>query len=139
MDHDGGCHCGNLRLRLHLTQGPADNALRSCTCSFCRSHATRTVSDPQGRIEIWSRDWSQVQRYRFGSATADFLICRYCGVYIGAVCDTPQGTRAVTNVNCLADRAAFTGEPARPNHDGEETEARIARRARNWTPAVVHA
>jgi len=138
VEHDGGCHCGNLRLRLRLTRPPADNATRSCACSFCRAHATRTVSDPQGRVEIWSSDWSRVERYRFSTGTADFLLCKTCGVYIGAVCETEQGTRAVTNVNSLTDRAAFASASSFPNHDEEPVEARIARRTSNWTPAVLH-
>jgi hypothetical protein len=138
MEHDGGCHCGNLHLRLRLTRPPADNATRSCACSFCRAHATRTVSDPEGEVEIWSRDWSRVERYRFASGTADYLLCKTCGVYIGAVCDTEHGTRAVINVNSLADRASFPPASSFPDHDGEPTGARIARRSANWTPAVVH-
>ncbi len=138
MEHGGGCHCGNLRLRLHLTRPPTEYATRSCSCSFCRAHATRTVSDPLGRVEIRASDWSRVERYRFGSGTADFLLCRTCGVYIGAVCETATGARAVTNVNSLTDRAAFPPASSFPNHDEEAVEARLARRAANWTPAVVH-
>ena len=139
MEHDGGCHCGNLRLRLRLTRPPEANATRSCACSFCRAHATRTLSDPAGHADIGARDWSQVQRYRFASGTADFLLCKTCGVYIGAVCDTPDGTRAVINVNSLADRAAFPPASSFPDHDNEPVEARIGRRAANWTPATIHA
>jgi hypothetical protein len=138
MAHEGGCHCGNLRLRLHLTRSPAEYATRSCSCSFCRAHATRTVSDPGGRVEIQADDWSRVERYRFGSGTADFLLCRTCGVYIGALCETTQGPRAVTNVNSLADRAAFPPASSFPDHDEEPVEARLSRRAANWTPAVIH-
>ncbi len=138
MDHTGGCHCGNLRVQLRLTQPPAEYRIRSCRCSFCRAHATRTVSDPAGLFEVWAADWSLVEPYRFGSRTADFLICRRCGVYIGAVCETEAGLRAVTNTNALEDRDAFTQEPARPDHEGEATEARLARRAANWTPTVLH-
>jgi hypothetical protein len=79
-----------------------------------------------------------VKRYRFASGTADYLICKVCGVYIGAVCETAQGTRAVTNVNSLADRAAFPPVSSFPDHDEEPVEARIARRTANWTPAIVH-
>jgi hypothetical protein len=138
MEHEGGCHCGNLRVRVRLTRPPADNPLRSCACSFCRGHATRTVSDPAGLFQVWAQDWALVEQYRFGSQTADYLVCRRCGIYIGAVCETAAGTRAVVNTNSLADRAAFTGEPARPDYDGEDTAARLARRAANWTPAVLH-
>ncbi|HEY1934698.1 MAG TPA: hypothetical protein VGG99_22045 [Acetobacteraceae bacterium] len=138
MEFDGGCHCGNLRVHLRLTRPPTQAALRSCSCSFCRAHATRTVSDPAGLFEVWANDWSLVEPYRFGSRTADYLVCCRCGVYIGAVCDTPAGTRAVVNTNSLAERAVFTQEPARPDYDGEETAARLARRAANWTPTVLH-
>jgi hypothetical protein len=136
--HHGGCHCGNLRLRLSLSQPPEETALRACLCSFCRAHGTRTASDPRGSAAIEAEDWSLVEPYRFGSGTAEFLICRRCGVYLGAICETASGTRAVINTNCLDDRAAFTREPAPVDHDGENTENRLARRAANWTPATIH-
>ena len=138
MEHRGGCHCGNLRLKLRLSQAPEEVRLRACGCSFCRAHATRTTSDPAGSVEIWAADWSLVESYRFGSATAEFLICRRCGVYIGAACDTAEGARAVINTHALDDRARFTGSPAPVDHDGEALADRLARRARNWTPAVIH-
>ncbi len=138
MEFAGGCHCGNLRVHLRLTLPPTEAALRSCRCSFCRAHATRTVSDPHGMFEVWADDWSDVEPYRFGTRTADYLVCRRCGVYIGAVGETPAGLRAVVNTNSLVGRDAFTQAPARPDHDGEETPARLARRAANWTPAVLH-
>ena len=52
MEHRGGCHCGNLRLTLRLTQEPGEVRLRACGCSFCRRHNTRTASDPNGAVEI---------------------------------------------------------------------------------------
>jgi hypothetical protein len=135
--HRGGCHCGSLKLSLRLSQLPQDTRLRACGCSFCRAHNTRTASDPHGSVEIWAEDWSLVQHYRFGSGTAEFLICRRCGVYIGAVCETAVGLRAVVNTNCLTDRAAFTRAPISVDHDDEATEDRLARRAGNWTPASI--
>jgi hypothetical protein len=137
-EHRGGCHCGNLRLTLRLSQPPAEIRLRACGCSFCRAHNTRTASDPHGSVDIWADDWSLVQSYRFGSSTAEFVICRRCGVYIGALGDTETGTRAVINTTCLDDRAAFAREPVPIDHDGEATDDRLARRAANWTPATVH-
>jgi hypothetical protein len=138
MLHSGGCHCANIHVALRLSQPPAEMKLRSCSCAFCRAHATRTLSDREGVAEITADDWSQVERYRFGSRTADYLLCRRCGVYIGAVCETSAGLRAVVNVNCLDDRAAFTQTPAAPDYDGEATDARLERRATNWMPAVVN-
>ena len=138
MEHIGSCHCGNLRVRLVLTRPAADNAVRACTCGFCRAHGTRTVSDPAGLFEVWADDWSLVEPYRFGSRTADYLVCRRCGVYVGAVSDTDAGPRAVVNTNNLADRAAFTRAPEPTDRDGESTAERMARRATTWTPTVLH-
>lgn len=137
MEHHGGCHCGVLRVRLRLAAAAAEQPVRSCACSFCRSHGTRTVSDPVGQADIWA-DWSLVAKYRFGSRTADYLLCRQCGVYVGAVCDTSTGRRAVINTLCLNDRATFVREAVHPDYDSEPVEARLARRALNWTPVVMH-
>ena len=137
MMHNGGCHCGNISVQVSLSRAPDQMPLRSCSCSFCRSHGTRTLSDRDGSAEITASDWARVERYRFGSATADYLLCRRCGVYVGALCETKSGLRAVINVNCLNDRAAFIQPPAAPDYDGESTEARLDRRAANWMPAFI--
>jgi hypothetical protein len=52
MEHRGGCHCGNLRLNLRLSQAPEHTRLRACGCSFCRAHSARTTSEPKGSVEI---------------------------------------------------------------------------------------
>jgi hypothetical protein len=137
MLHTGGCHCGNISVKLRLSRSPEQMPLRSCSCSFCRAHGTRTVSDRDGLVEIAASDWALVERYRFGSRTADYVVCRRCGVYVGAVCATSAGLRAVVNVNCLDERAAFTQTPSAPDYDGESTDKRLDRRATNWMPAVV--
>jgi hypothetical protein len=137
MEHQGGCHCGNLRVHLRLSKPPAEMRIRSCACSFCRSHGTRTVSDPGGLAALSASDWSLVEKYRFGSRTADYLLCRRCGVYVGAVCETPSGRRAVINTLCLEDRAAFAQDATRPDYDGEAADARQSRREANWMPLVT--
>jgi len=137
MDHPGGCHCGNIHVRLRLSARPEDNALRACTCSFCRSHNPRMLSDPQGLVEVWADDWSLVENYRFGTRTCDFLICRRCGVFVAAVSETAMGARAVVNVNCLTDREQFTSAPVFHTFDGETTATRSSRRSANWMPAMI--
>jgi hypothetical protein len=101
-------------------------------------HGTRTVSDPDGSFEMWARDWSLVEPYRFGTKTADYLICRKCGAYIAAVCETPSGTRAVVNINCFDDRAEYSQPPYGTDYEGEISEARLSRRAAKWMPAIIH-
>jgi len=138
VDYQGGCHCGNLQIEMRLTRPAEELRLRSCACSFCRSHGTRTVSDPVGHADLWATDWSLVSKYRFGSRTADYLLCRRCGVYVGAVCDTPSGRRAVINTLSLGDRVAFEQQAKQPDYDGEAIDARLARREANWMPVTLH-
>jgi len=59
-------------------------------------------------------------------------------VYVGAVCETPAGRRAVINTRCLEDRTAFVQEAAHPDYDGEAVKARLKRRGLNWTPVTLH-
>jgi hypothetical protein len=139
MDHLGACHCGNIHVRLRLTSRPEDTPIRGCTCSFCRSHSPRMVSDPEGLFEFEADDWSLVERYRFGTRTCDFLICRRCGVFLAAVGEMTEGVRAVVNVNCLNDRASFTSVPTMHEFQGETIESRLSRRATNWMPAILSA
>jgi hypothetical protein len=134
---DGGCHCGNITLRFETAKPPAAFAVRACGCSFCRRHQTRTVADPDGRMSIAARDPGNLSRYRFGLKTTDFLVCRACGVYLGAVYRDPDGAWALVNTPVLAARAEF-GQPATPtDHDAETEPARRARRKSTWTPVTV--
>ena len=137
MEHSGACHCGNIHVRLRLSKPPEDIPLRACTCSFCRSHSPRIVSDLDGIFEVWTDDWSLVENYRFGTRACDFLICRRCGVFVAAVSETTAGARAVVNVNCLDDRNRFTSVPVVHDFTGETNETRSARHAANWMPAIV--
>ncbi len=84
-----------------------------------------------------ARATSEVSRYRFALRTADFLVCRTCGVYVAAVCTIDDATFGTLNVNVLEARAAFTQAPARVDYDAETVAERIARRRRAWTPTVV--
>jgi hypothetical protein len=120
-----------------LSQPPAESPLRACTCSFCRSHSPRIIADREGLSEGWANDWALVENYRFGTRTCDFLICRHRGVFIAAVTQTAEGTRAVVNANGLSDRERFTSAPVVHNVEGETSETRSARHAANWMPAII--
>lgn len=131
----GGCHCGALEVTVALSRAPEETKVRACACSFCRAHGARTATDPEGMVVLRARDPALVGRYRFGLATADFLVCRRCGVYVAAVIDAGDGARATVNVNALAEAARFTREAAAVDYGDETAEARRGRRAAAWTPA----
>lgn len=138
MRLDGRCHCGKIEVAFHTAQPPESLQLRECGCTFCRRHGSTAVTDPAGTLELHLRDPNEVSRYRFGLRTADFLVCRTCGVFVAAVCTVYGATYATLNANVLDRREAFTRAPAPVQYDVEDAAARIARRRRTWTPATVH-
>ena len=133
----GGCHCGNLRLTLETLRDPGELTVRACSCSFCRRHGVRTVSDPAGRVEFVVGDPAQLSRYRFGLGTAQFLVCRACGVYVGAVIVEAGAAYAIVNINVLEAPEVFAASTVPVSYDGETSAERRARRRARWTPATV--
>jgi len=129
----GACHCGNLSYELH-TRTPLDAVrARACDCSFCRMHAARNWSDPDGAAIVRIRDVRQLQRYRFGMRTADFLLCTVCGAYLGAVLSA--GDKSWSTVNLRLSDLEVEEDGA--SYGSENTADRIARRQRAWTPTRV--
>jgi hypothetical protein len=134
----GSCHCGNLEAVFETPSAPEDLVVRSCGCSFCRRHGARCVSDPAGAVRIVVHDPALLLRYGFGLRTADFLVCRRCGVYLGAVMAAERAV-ATINVNTFDPPHPFERAGV-PMDYGRETEReRRNRRAAGWTPAVVDA
>lgn len=80
---EGACHCGNVHADIELARAPETYSPRACDCDFCRQHGAAYFSDPQGALRIGVRDAQLLGRYRQGSAIADCLFCRRCGVLIG--------------------------------------------------------
>ncbi|MCC5622821.1 hypothetical protein LC574_16450 [Nostoc sp. CHAB 5715] len=133
----GGCHCGNLKLIFNSTQTPNQLAVRTCACSFCRKHGTRSTSDPNGNLQIQIMNPEQVIRYRFGMHTADFLICGCCGVYVAALMQPEtQQSFATINVNALDCAHLVSQDSVTVDYDGETMQSRQERRLRAWTPVV---
>ncbi len=133
----GACHCGAIRVELDTARAPAELPVRVCGCSFCAKHRPRYTSDPSGRLRFIARADARLSRYRFGLRLADFLVCATCGVFVGALEGGP-GARGVLNLAVLDRAAELTAEPIEfAAYDSEDVEARRARRARTWTPAVL--
>lgn len=133
----GGCHCGNLTLEMESDRALEDIPLRTCGCSFCVAQGAVYTSDPEGFVRFRARDPARVSRYRFGHGTAEFLICRDCGVYLGVVMSEEGEACAVVNVKACAAPERFVGTPARMDFDGESVDGRLSRRRAKWTPASI--
>jgi hypothetical protein len=133
--YPGACHCGDIELRLESDKTPSELGLRADTCSFCKKHGALYTADPAGEVCVALRHPGVAERYRFGTRTAEFLVCKTCGVFTAAYVSEPG--LAVVNVNVLEARTDFLSSPILlADFDGESTEERLLRRRARWTPVV---
>lgn len=74
--------------------------------------------------------------YRFGTGTADFFVCKRCGIVPLVVSQIENSLFAVVNVNTFDALDAFTLSNVPTDFDGEETADRLSRRKQNWIQHV---
>ena len=132
--YEGACHCGAIEFTYEASRGPRSWSVRACQCAFCRGHGALTTSDPEGAVRFRYVFPDRLRRYRFALRTADFLICRECGMYVGAVMMTGAGAVATINVNLLRDRPRGLASARAVNYKDESLEDRRNRRREHWTP-----
>ena len=106
----GGCHCGNIGVEVQLAAPPRTYRPRACDCDFCRKHGAAYVSDSKGQLAVRIKDERERSTYRQGSGQAEFLLCRNCGVLVGAFLRTGSQIHATVNVRALGDPEAFGPE-----------------------------
>jgi len=94
-----------------------------------------STSDPAGNLLFLTSDAGKLGRYRFGLKTADFLLCRECGVYIGAVINTGERNWGIINTHALIEIPEDIADVAPIHYDSEDTAGRVSRREDRWTPA----
>ena len=94
------------------------------------------MSDPAGALKFAADYPDSIGRYRFALKTTDFIICRRCGGYLGAIISTPSGQYGIANVNALIASQEGLPQPTTSDYDGESPEARIQRRVAGWTPVA---
>ncbi|NNE23230.1 MAG: hypothetical protein HKN11_11540 [Rhizobiales bacterium] len=133
----GTCHCGALKVDYESAKDPAKTTVRECQCSFCRLHAAKAVSDPDGTLRFTEQTAGALNRYVFGLRTAEFLTCHTCGAYMGCILTDGDAAWGIVNIRTLADGATFTAPPTAADYDAETTAARITRRKAMWTPAEI--
>lgn len=129
----GGCHCGALAVELETALTVETLPLRDCQCTFCRRHAARNATDPAGHLRIVA-DADALGRYQFGLRTADFLVCRRCGVYVACVLDDTFGS---LNTRVLDDFDRLAGPVTPVRYDDEDAATRLARRRQRWTATTI--
>jgi hypothetical protein len=77
----------------------------------------------------------RISHYRFGTGTAEVLICMNCGV-VGAIVSEIEGRLyAVVNAHTL-DGFEVPADVPMVSFEGETVEERLERRKRGWIPEV---
>jgi hypothetical protein len=132
--YEGLCHCEAIGFAFRTAIAPETWAIRACHCTFCRTRGVLSMSDPAGSLQFVEHSPGTLHEYRFGHKTADFLICRNCGSYIGARMQSGDRAFGIINVRVLHSLAAQLPEPAPMDHDKEGTTDRLMRRESRWTP-----
>jgi hypothetical protein len=137
----GACHCQNLSVSFETSFSPAEMVPRACQCSFCRMHSTAALSDPDGHLTFTVRNPGLLNRYTFGLGSTEFLICRTCGVYVGAFMPDgdPGDEAAFANVmaGVLDAREEIISATVPVHRSQENLEERRRRRRAMWTPATL--
>jgi hypothetical protein len=132
----GSCHCGNIAFALDWEPDPAEIPARACGCAFCTKHGGVWTSNPQGSLSVTVKNPSLLSPYRFGTQTAQFHVCRQCGVVPLVTSEIDGRLYAVVNVNAFTDVPPSLLRRAPMSFEGEDVVARLGRRKRNWIPAV---
>ena len=135
-DYTGSCHCGAIGFTYRTGIRQEQWSIRACQCSFCRAHDALSTSDPAGQIAFSASRPESLQKYRFGLKTADFLLCRECGVYIGAVIASAGNMFGIVNVHALDESPTNVAETAPVSYDDEDVGGRVSRREERWTPVT---
>lgn len=103
----GGCHCGQVQLGFDTGLAPDATSPRACNCSFCVAHGAAWLSDAQGGLRVRVLRGGSLARYRQGSGSAQFLLCRDCGVLVAVVFEDAGILCGAVNVRCLARADEF--------------------------------
>ena len=137
-EFQGSCHCGAIGFSYRTSIAPERWSIRACQCSFCRAHDTLSTSDPAGSLEFTASDPDLLNRYRFGLRTADFLLCRECGIYIGALIETGKGRFGIISMHALVEAPENLAATEPISYDSEDIAERISRRETRWTPVKTN-
>ncbi len=133
----GGCHCGGIRFEITTTKKLNPLSPRQCGCTFCQRHGVFGVSDPGGKLCVKISNSDNVNRYQFGHKTAEFLICKVCGVAPVVLSIIDDHLYSVLNGRSLDQPWPFDVSNIPQMDFGDEIPGeRLERRKKNWIADV---
>lgn len=103
----GGCYCGNISYAAELANSPGAYTPRSCDCDFCTAHGASYISDSEGKLALQIKSEKETSRFKQGSGMVDFLICKNCGVVVGACYEEGGILYGAINSKSVRGKPAF--------------------------------
>ena len=137
MNLQGRCHCGQLHYELEWPDGAERIPARRCGCGYCSRFAGTWTSHPGAALKLFTSGSESSTSYRFGTETADFMICTTCGVVVAALCEIAGELKAVLNIATLDEVESLKFDAGDSDFDGESREQRMDRRASRWIGNVL--
>ena len=133
----GSCYCGNIRFVFATDKSDDELPRRECQCGFCVLHGRIATSDRDGELRIAIEAPENVSKFRFGHRTADFYVCRECGMIPVVTSEIDGATRGIADVRMIEGFAWSRSETSRHDFEGEEVNDRLDRRKGYWTGTVI--
>ncbi|MCB1859545.1 MAG: aldehyde-activating protein [Gammaproteobacteria bacterium] len=131
----GGCYCGNITYAAELADSPRSYTTRTCDCDFCTAHGASYVSDSKGKLALEIKSEKETSRFRQGSGIVDFLICRNCGVVVGACYEEGGILYGAINSKSVRKKLAF-GESISVSPKKLNDSEKVKRWKEIWFPNV---
>jgi len=122
----GRCHCGNISFALDWQPEPSEIPARACTCSFCVKHGGVWTSCPTGSLTVSVKDHARLSKYAFTA----------CGVVPVVTSRIDGRLYAVVSVNAFENVEPALLRRSPSTFEGENEQARLSRRKRNWIADV---
>lgn len=133
----GSCYCSNIRFVFITDKSDDELPRRECQCGFCVLHGRIATSDRDGELRIAIEAPENVSKFRFGHRTADFYVCRECGMIPVVTSEIDGATRGIVDVRMIEGFDWSRSETSRHDFEGEEVDDRLDRRKGYWTGTVI--
>ena len=74
--YEGGCHCGQVRVRVQADLG----TISECNCSICTKKGIIHLVVPLDRFTVLQGE-DALTTYQFGTHVAKHTFCGHCGIH----------------------------------------------------------
>lgn len=104
-NYQGGCHCGDIRFHISLSQSIESTQLKYCNCSICEQTGYLHLIIAKSQFNMGSQ-WNKLSCYQFNQKIAKHYFCKRCGIKsFYQPRSHPDGISI--NVRCLDDFDQF--------------------------------